>query len=85
MPEHCLNFRKQPGKLNRLRLVLVASGVERSLPIADHGVRRERDHRNPSRGRIGFETPGRFPPVDLGKAHVHQDQIGRLVRAAEIP
>jgi hypothetical protein len=38
-------------------------------------MRGQRQHWYVSQLRIGFETAGRFPTIDPGQSHVHQDQI----------
>lgn len=75
-----LNFSKQTGQLNGLRVVIVAAGLQSSTPIPRHGMSRERDNRNVRRRRIGFEPLGSLPTVDHGQTHVHENQVWQTRR-----
>ena len=57
----------RPAKVDRLGVEVVAAGVERPLAVADHGVRGQRDDRDPPgrrrRPSIAGRTPSRRSPA----------------------
>ena len=70
------DFRKKARELDRLGVIVVTTGIERALPVARHGVRSQRDHRNRARLRVRLDLPRRLPAINHRQAHVHQDEIG---------
>src|SRR3546814_2627106 len=69
-------------KLDRLRIVFVAAGIERHRPIALHRVSRERDDRNMPRRRVGLEAPCRLPAVQhrQARSEEHTSELQSLMR-----
>src|SRR5258707_9518674 len=69
---------EQPGEIEGLGVEVVAPRRHRLLPVARHGVRGQRDHRD--RAGLGgrLDPAGRLPAVQARQAHVHQDEGGRL-------
>src|ERR1700722_3361828 len=60
------------------RVELVATGRQRLLAGAGHGMCGERNDRNMPRLLIGLEPAGRFPAVYHGKIEVPQDNVGHF-------
>src|SRR5216684_382881 len=77
-PELRLDLLEQPGEIDGLGVEVVAARCDRLLPVARHGVRGERDHRDRAGLRGGLDPAGRLPAVQARQAHVHQDERGRL-------
>src|SRR5260370_16702683 len=61
-PELRLDLLEQPGEIDGLGVEVVAARCDRLLPVARHGVRGERDHRD--RAGLGgrLDPAGRPPP-----------------------
>src|SRR5499427_2290173 len=76
--EQSRNLAKQTRDFDRLGIVIFATHLHRLLAIAGHGVRGERDHRNPPSGIVGLDPARCLPTVDHRQAHVHQDEVGPL-------
>src|SRR5262245_27561541 len=73
-----LNLRHQPLELHGFGLVVVATRFERFLAVAHHRMSGERDDRDVPRRVLRLEAARGFPPVDLRKIHVHQNQVRRF-------
>src|SRR5262249_16169781 len=76
--EQSRNLAKQTRDFDWLGIVIFATHFHRLLAIAGHGVRGERDHRNPPSGIVGLDPTRCLPTVDHRQAHVHQDEVGPL-------
>src|SRR5262249_44080914 len=72
------NLAKQTRDFDCLGIAIFAAPFHRLLGIAGHGVRGERDHRNPPSGIVGLDPTRCLPTVDHRQAHVHQDEVGPL-------
>src|SRR6266436_8879984 len=77
-PELRLDLLEEPGEIDGLGVEVVAARRHRLLPVARHGVRGERDHRDRPRLRGRLDLSGGLPAVQSREAHVHQDERGRL-------
>ena len=71
-----LDFLEEPRKVEGFGLVIVAAGFESFLTVALHGMGGQRNHRDVTESRIGLQLTGGAPTIQVGHAHVHQDQVG---------
>src|SRR2546428_785152 len=69
---------RQLHRLDGLRDVIDASGLEALADVLRAVARRDEDHRNTTGLGLRLETAARFPAVDAGHHHVKQDEIGLL-------
>src|SRR5262245_57181756 len=73
--------RKERRHVQRLGEELIASGLERPLSVAMHGMRGERDDDRGLEFRQRSQRADYRPPIDLRKRHVEEDEV-RLVYAS---
>src|SRR5215467_6408184 len=73
-----LDLFQQALKFDRLGIVIVASRLDRFFSISHHRMGGKRDDRNGSGFRRRFKQARRFPTIQHGQAHIHQDQVRRL-------
>jgi sigma-B regulation protein RsbU (phosphoserine phosphatase) len=77
-PQQCHDLSEQAIQFNGFGVVVITPGLQGLLTIARHGVGRERDDGNGPGLRDRLEPARRFPAVDDGKRHIHQNEIRRL-------
>src|SRR5215203_598702 len=66
--------------VDRLRDVTIEAGLEEPLAVASHRLRRQREHGHPRVAVVSADPVQRLDAVNPGQLHVHQDQVGRVLR-----
>ncbi len=80
-PRQRTHPRDQHDVGHRLGQEIVGAGLEAAHAIGRAVQRRDHDHRNEMRRRIGFQPAADFETVDVGHHHVEQDDVAFGARA----